>query len=319
MLSAFACILALSNQTSVPLKTYKLPFGYSVKLPAAPLERKQADITAYTSIQGKNVFVIGYEDVASKPNYKSPGETLAASVMGTRDGFHGNLTEYADTMLDGWPGIEYKIDNELFTTWVRTFIVDGKMIQIQADYAHGATPAYAQVVLDSLTVPAGTKAGPLTKAGVPFAPFIVPNVPFYVDLPGQPKTFDIPVASGQKNLLLHCFGAEQDLRTFLFGYSDSMGDAAKTGKPEDFRKIRETVIKKAIESLNPTTIGALKNVSIGGNEWTRCTFTFEDMASGRMQAVIIDGRIYLLLSTAPNPWVQTPNFEQFFNSFHPVN
>ena len=268
----------------------------------------------FASTQGKLVFVIGGQKISNDPKQGGPDQQLAASVLGSIDSYQGKLTAFKDITLKGWPGLEYKVAGEQFSTWQRSIFVDGQLILIGVTYPTAlAVPAYAQKVFDSATFSAAIKQGPVEKAGLAVSPLKVTDMSFVVEMPGAPKDNPFNLGSGQKTLILHRFVSSQDLRDFMFGYTDSIGADAEKATPADIKQIREFVAHSIFDTIHSG--GELKTVTRDGKDWTTSSFPIEESSSGRVDVLFSDGRVYFLLCTGPTPWVKSPGFENFFNSF----
>jgi hypothetical protein len=314
-----AAIAILTSSSQGPaLKPYALPFGLTISLPAQPVDKSKpgGSMKAFASIYGKSVFVIGGQKISSDPKQGAPDQQLAASVVGSLDSYHGKLTSFSDIMLKGWPGLDYKISASPISTWQRSIFVDGQLILIGVTYPTASgIPAYAQKVFDSASLAATTKQGPLAKPGIHLSPLKVSDMSFVVDMPGTPTDNPLNVGSGTKSLIMHRFVGTQDLRDFMFGYTDSMGSDMDKATAEDMKHVREFVANSIFQMVHAS--GELKSVTRDGMEWTTSSFPIEDSSAGRADVLVYGERVYFLLCTGPAPWMKSPEFDAFFDSFKP--
>lgn len=318
VIPSLACFLLLRGQTDSPLKPYSLPIGISISLPTKPQVKPTPGMEVYVSRAKEGVVVVGFKKLSGKPDQGPADQQLAGAVVGTLDSMHGKLLKYGDVLLDGWSGLEIEAKDELMDSTIRTFVVGDQILSVTVAYPISQKePSFTKAVLDSVKLADGAKAGPFTATELPFKPLTVEGVRFSVEFPGEPKDTPNHLGTEEQGVTLHQFHYQRDLREFSFSYA-TIPDEAGVTDAESQKKLREYIANDILNALHPQS-QIMKTVTRDGREWTKCFVRFADFASGRLDVVFADSRIYALLSGGPDPWAKSAAFNRFFDSFKLTN
>lgn len=320
LLSSLSFGLALLQAQALDaLKAYPLPIRLSVSFPSKPTLKTSPDgMKVYVCVADKSAFVVASQKLEAGPGQGTPDQQLAASVIGMLQSITGKLGTYKDRLLDGWPGVEFSVKGEELSSLGRHFMVDGNLVMIGVTYSTNlGMPSYANKVLDSLVLAEGTKAGPETNPDLPFKPLAAEGVRFAVDFPGDPKDEPKDLGKEGEGVTLHQFHYQRDLREFTFAYA-TVPEEAGVNDAESQKQLREFIANDVLDAMHPQS-RVMKTVTRDGKEWTTCFVRFADFASGRLDVVFADSRVYALLSGGPDPWAKSPAFNRFFDSFKLTN
>lgn len=197
MAALFIAAIALGSarRQATPLQPFSLPFGMSATLPAKPEEDKDedkgSDRKAFLSQSDDALFYVTETPIGAKAKADyPPDQQIAAYLYGEMEAVQGSkVTCYSDVLLDGWPGIEVKVDDikDDRQIWSRIYDVDGKIFEIGTIYETESGPSQdAPSVLNSLKQDK-PKYGPLTSPTIGFTNVEPDGMPFHVDFPDQAK------------------------------------------------------------------------------------------------------------------------------------
>jgi hypothetical protein len=321
-----AIALGTARRQATPLQPFSLPFGVSATLPAKPEEDKEgdkgSDRKSFLSVSSDALYYVSDTPVDAKEKAAlPPDQQLAVYIYGALESLEGSkLTSYSDILLDGWPGVEIKVDDAKGEReiWSRVYDMNGHIIELGTIYEkdNGPSPD-AATVLNSLKQDK-PKYGPLTSSTIGFANVEPDGMPFHVDFPDaakdEPQSFD---ADGDK-ITVHHYNYVRDMRLFDFSYMD-LPSGYTEGMPSDGpEQIRNGALSSVMKGLHGD-IDSSTTQQRDGNDWLTAQFHVKGYGVGRADVLYLNGHIFTLVAIGPEPWMDAPEFKRFFDSFEVKN
>lgn len=321
-----AIAFGTARRQAAPLQSFSLPFGLTAALPAKPEEDKEDDKgserKAYISYAPDAVYFVSDTPVDAKEKTAVPPDQQIAiyifSAMQSLDG--SKLASYSDVLLDGWPGVEIKVDDAKGERqiWSRVYDMDGQIIEVGAIYEKETGPSpEAAAVLNSLkqTKP---KYGPLSSPTIGFANVEPDGMAFHVDFPDSAKDEPEEVGPESQQITMHHYSYMRDMRAFDLSYIQLPSAMVDGMPPEGAEDLRQTAMDSLMNGIH-----AEKDSSTieqrDGNDWLTERFHIKNFAVGRADVLYLNGRVYTLFAFGPEPWQDAPEFKRFFDSFEVKN
>ena len=326
--SLLIAALALSRwqEPQATFQTFQLPIGLTAALPAKPQEMKAEkgeDRKAFLSYGDDAVYFVSDSPVDKQAQKDlTPDQQIAAYIFGSLvDDKDKHLVKYSDALMDGWPGVEFTIEDKNLgdTIFSRCFAINGHLIEYGAIYAAGGEqPAGLAPFLASIKQSGTPKYGPVTSTNFGFTHVEPDGVPFSVEVPGDVKDESVDLSKDDLKMTLHRFEYARDMRTFDFTYLD-LPDGTDGSIPAD---VVEELRNKALDSILQN-LGATKDSSTteerDGNDWLTARFNIQGVGYGRADVLYFKGRVYSLVAVGPEPWQDSSEFKRFFDSFEVKN
>lgn len=302
-------------------KTYTLGPGFQVDMPTPPQANSSGgrdmgkDGGVWVSMhQARNTVVFGYEGI--KPNEPTPPDIiLRNAVMGATDGMRAKLTAQRDILLEGWPGVEFRVSNAEGLYGIgRTYIVPGGIAQlIVAGTSEKALDAPATKYFASLKLPAAIGKGALKIAGPEFKPHPIPRTSLKINFPKPPKeeTSEFP---GPPKMTMYRHTADYMNRMFMVMTMELPEETMNTMDPEGleafFGQLHDSTVEAAGGIKAQTAPGKL-----GEREVRRTTFwPANGLGYCRLDSFIVGRRVFVLVAAVPAPLSKSPEIDAFFNS-----
>ena len=320
-----ALALARAQDPQTAFQSYDLPIGFTVSLPGKPEPMKPDkgdNRKAFLSYGDDAVYFVSDSPV-DKDEQKAltPDQQIAAYVFSSLDGQKDrHLVKYSDAILDGWPGIEFTVEDQGTgdTVFSRCFAVDGHLIEIGAIYASGGEqPAGLVSFLASVKQTGAAKYGPVSSTDFVFTHLEPDGLPVTMEFPGEAVDNPIDLGKNDDKITLHRYEYTRDMRSFNFTYVDLPG--ADEDIPSDTAdEIRTKTLDAILQNF-----GAKKDTSTteerDGNDWLTASFDIDGVGFGRADVLLLHGRVYTLVAIGPEPWQDSAEYKKFFDSFEIKN
>jgi len=324
----FVAALALIHpgSHSGALQPYPLPIGLTVSFPAKPEPMNLAkgdDRKAY-SCETESALFYASDSPVSPEEQKAlpPDQQLAAYVSGLLiDAPDRHVVRYNEVLMDGWPGVEYRIDDkkEGASTWSRCYCMNGHIIEVGTLFGTDAgAPDSATEFFDSVKQTGSRKCGPKSDCTFDFTRIQPDGVPVSIDFPADVKDDAVDLSKDEFKMVLHRFTFERDMRTFDYEYLDLPSDAEASLSADDITDLRQ----RALDSVIKNVEGEGDPASIqqrDGNDWLSANFHIGNAAFGRVDVMYFKGRVYTLIAIGPEPWSESDEYKRFFDSVEVKN
>jgi hypothetical protein len=303
------------------LQPYPLPFGLTVSFPDKPEALKPGkgdDRKAFTCTTEDAVFFAS-DCPVSKDEQKAlpPDQQLAAYVYGLlEDEPDRHVSRYNDSLLDGWPGIEYQIDDKRdhSSTWARCYVLDGHIVEVGAVFATDAgAPKEVGAFFGSVKQTGAPKTGPLADANFSFSRIEPDQTQFALEFPAEVKDDPIDLSKDDYKMMLHRFTYERDMRTFDFEYLDLPDSAESELTSDDVTDLRQRTLDAVLKNVE----GVSDSSSVeqrDGNDWLTARFHVRNAGYGRVDVLYLKGRVYTLIAMGPESWMDANEVHRFFDS-----
>lgn len=329
-MAATLLIAALAlNRTQDPqaaFQAYQLPIGITVALPAKPEAMKPDkgdDRKAFLSYGDDAVYFVSDSPVGKDEQKQlPPDQQIASYIFGSMSESKGrHLIRYNDVLLDGWPGVEFAVEDRDLgdVVFSRCFAMNGHLIEVGAIYASGGTePAGLTPFFASIKQSGTPKYGPVSTLQFAVTHIEPEGVPMRLDFPGDAQDKPIDLSKDDYSMTLHRFEYERDMRTFVFTYLDLPDGADDMLQPDNVDELRS----KTLDSILNNFGGSKDSSTIeerDGNNWLTARFNIKGIGFGRADVLYLKGRVYTLIAIGPEPWQESPQYKQFFDSFEVKN
>lgn len=321
-----AIALGTARRQATPLQSFSLPFGVSATLPARPEEDKDedkgSDRKAFLSASSDSLFYVTNTPVdAKEKSGLPPDQQIAVYLFAEMESLQGSkLTSYSDVLLDGWPGVEIKVEDakDERVIWSRIFNMDGEIIEIGTIFEKDLGPSPdAAVVLNSLKQDK-PKYGPLTSPAIGFTNVEHDGVPFHVDFPDQAKDEPEDIDADGGKITVHHYMYVRDMRLFDLTYMD-LPAGYTHGMPSDGPEhIRGGALDSVVKGLRGE-VDSSATEQRDGNDWLTAQFHVKDFGVGRADVLYLNGHVFTLVAFGPEPWQDAPEYKRFFDSFEVKN
>ncbi|MEA2552770.1 MAG: hypothetical protein QOJ65_946 [Fimbriimonadaceae bacterium] len=313
-----ALALGPATRPATDLTLYTLPIGFSAQLPKKPERTKPVKgIQSFWSESEAGVYVVTDTSVRelSKSDPPAPDQQLAQYLSGSiASSEGGRITEYHEILLNGWPGIEMKLDNPKVgaTMWSRCYAIEDHVVEIATIYDTEKGPTEkASDVLDSLKQTGDCRCGPQSAAGLSFTNLEPEDAKIRIQFPGEPKE------ASTGNSSLHTYRFSRDMRVFSFTYGE-VGEGAQDLSSSEAEEARDAVLDAVLTGMGVKP-DSKATEQRDGNDWLTAHFHIENVAQGRIDILYLKGSLYTLIALAPEPWLDDPDFKRFFDSFEVKN
>jgi hypothetical protein len=324
LIAALALSQAQDPQTA--FQSYKLPIGLVASLPAKPepvKPEKGDDRKAFLSYGDDAVYFVSDSPVDKEEQKAlSPDQQIAAYIFSAMSEDRAkHLVKYSDVLMDGWPGVEFTIEdhNHGDTVFSRCFEIDGHLVEVGAIYASGgAQPAGLNPFLSSIRQSGAPKYGPVTSSNFGFTLVEPDGGPFRVDFPGDAKDNVRELGKEGPKSTLHSFEFVRDMRTFDFSYlelPDGAEDSMPADGPEQLRNATLDSILQYFEATKDSSTIEQRD----GNDWLTAHFDIKGVGYGRADVLYLKGRVYSLVAIGPECFGDSTEFKKFFDSFEVKN
>ena len=307
------------------LQTYQLPIGLSVALPAKPelvKPEKGDNRKAFLSYGDDAVYFVSDSPVDKEEQAAlAPDEQIAAYICAAlSNDSNKHLMKYSDALLDGWPGVEFTIEDKALGEAVcsRCFEMDGHLVEFGAIYAAGGEPPAGLPSFLSSIHQSKPKYGPVTSVSFGHTQLEPDGASFRLDFPGEVHDKPVQLGKGDTQALLHCFQFARDLRTFDFTYLE-LPDGADQSMPADGpEQLRNDTLDAILEYFKATRDSSTIEQR-DGNDWLTAHFNLKGIGYGLADILYLKGRVYALVAIGPECWSDSAEFKQFFDSFEIKN
>lgn len=302
-------------------KTYPLGPGFRVDMPNPPQAISNGGVKVdagagswFSLHQERNSVVFGYEPL-KKGETTSSDEILRNSLYGVIDSFKGRLTAQRDLVLDGWPGVEFRVSNgDGMHAIGRTYVLKEGIVFLQmASLSATALNAPSTKFFASLKLPAAAGKGPVKVAGPEFKPYPLGTTGITVDFPKVPKAEDIDLPGTPKRTMRR-HSAEYMNRAFVAATMEIPQEMLETLDQEKLDQLVSAMHADLVRSLNGANAqnGPAK---LGDRDTLRTTF---DIGNGkgyaRAETLVLGHRTVTLFVVVPAPLAKSPEIDTFFAS-----
>lgn len=302
-------------------KTYPLGPGFSLDFPTPPQavsnggQKTEPGAGTWLAIhQERNSVVFGYEPLR-KGETAPADEILRNSLYGVIDSFKGRLTAQRDLVLNGWPGVEFRVSNgDGMHAVGRTYVLKEGIAFLQmASLSSKALDAPSTKFFASFKLPTQLEKGPLQKAGPEFKPYPLGSTGVTVAFPKSPKVEDVDLP-GRPKRVMHRHSAEYTNRAFVAATMDIPQEMLDTLDQEKLDQLVSAMHADLVRSLNGTNVqnGPAK---LADRDVLRSTF---DIGNGRgyarAETLVLGHRAVTFFVVVPAPLAKAPEIETFFAS-----
>ena len=296
--------------------THSFPPGFSIDLPEPPIEMEPPGAPPgsrlWVSIQpGNRSIVVGWFPL-NKGEKAPPDAILANTLAGSAKGAKSRVVGEKDVLLNGWPGVEFRMKSPAVFAAGQSYVVDDAILQVALNnLTEKGVDAPAAKLFASLKLAPTKPKGPLTKPGPEMKRHPIGESGLSVELPKPPKVEDVPL-EGDPNRILHRFTAPYMTRLFAAAYLD-MPKEVNLDDPNQADQILGAVNADVVKSMKGKNVKD-EPTTLAGHPGLRTTLTFGDGGYQRIETILYEGRIITLFARVPAYLAKSPQIEGFFAS-----
>ncbi|HVT11593.1 MAG TPA: hypothetical protein VHE55_04955 [Fimbriimonadaceae bacterium] len=312
-------ILLATQAKSDPWKTAFLPGGYSIQAPG-PVKSMDKLTEMPPGTRGWMVLADAIYTVALDATVdlkEAPADQILAANVNEAVGKTGTLTGEKDLILNGWPGIEAEfVSDDAFHGRVRAYVVGSTVFMAGVQWEKDEPAANVTRFLGSMMTPDKAGRGPLKHAGPDFAEYKLEGTALTVRLPGKPEKSEYQIGTPDHPNKGIRFEADYGNRIFSCIYSDIPKDADEAGQ------VLADHEEEVRQQLNDEFMGAVPaakerhdaTYDFEGHKVLSSTAKVKQGFRVRIDSLLVDRRIYALISVCPQALSESDEIKGFFKS-----